>query len=76
METSNKKKGVTVATVTTQKGKLIGTGISECSDKENYNSEVGRKLSLSRAIEGTNTKKEDRASLWEDFRTMKKDPKW
>ena len=70
-----KNRGVSICTVTSKEGHFIGQGIATCSNKDNFNTEIGRKTTLSRAITGK-LNKEQRAAIWDGFRNMTQQPKW
>lgn len=49
-----------------------------CSEKDLFNKEKGRKVSLARALQQLKHKltKEQRAEVWDMFRKLTKQPKW
>jgi hypothetical protein len=53
---------------------FIRSGLALCSPNDNFNKEIGRKISLKKAMATYN--KEIRTKLWEEFRTMTKVAKW
>lgn len=64
-------------TVLDSKGKLISIGSTKCSTKDQFSKKIGRKKSLAKAIQLSSIPKEDRAKIWEDYRTgMTSKPRW
>lgn len=58
---------------------MVGTGIAKKSDKDQFNKEKARRISLSRALLMTfpgHEQKSFRRSIWEVYRTTSKVPKW
>lgn len=49
---------------------------SKCVDTDMYWKDKGRKIALKRALEHSTLSKEDKASVWEEYRTMTKIPRW
>jgi hypothetical protein len=49
---------------------------AECSVKDHFNKDTGRKLSLARVLKIANIPKEERKSIWETYRTMTVKPRW
>ena len=54
--------------------RFIGRSKTHCNDK--YNKEMGRKLSLSRALKASPFSKEQRTTIWGLYRTQPKAPRW
>jgi len=46
-----------------------GIGYSRCHPKDNFCKETGRQLSLKKALEDAEFSKEDRKTVWENYRT-------
>ena len=51
-------------------------GRSRCGTEDNFSYEIGRKISLRRALSGACIPKQDRKEIWEAYRTMTKTPRW
>jgi len=63
---------------------LVASGVAKCSKKEKFNSETGRKISLTRALselfpnsselskEGNKNQKQLRAKFWASYHSRKK----
>ena len=49
-------------------------GVAICSKQDQFNRELGRKISLSRALK--QIPKDKRKPFWEYFRNMTAEPKW
>lgn len=47
--------------------KLVATGYASCSDKDNFDRKVGRKLSMSRALLHAHLSKEERKFIWGEY---------
>ena len=62
--------------------KLVANGSCECSPSDTYNKDMGRKISLARALDerknGHNYKfdKKARSEFWEKYRTLTRVPRW
>jgi len=54
----------------------VTVAIAECSAKDHFNKDTGRKLSLLRALQNANVPKKERKEIWEAYRTMTKKPRW
>lgn len=62
--------------------KLITFGVAKCSDRDQFNKETGRKISLTRALlqgthflsESTLERKEDRGTIWAYYRNRNLPP--
>ncbi len=52
----------------------ISKGSSVLHKGDNFCKEIGRKLSLKKAIKGLS--KEDRTEIWEDYRVSNPKPRW
>lgn len=48
---------------------IVGTGIAKLHKGDIYNKETGRRLSLSRALQDMDISKDERAEIWEAYRT-------
>jgi hypothetical protein len=60
-----------------QKGSLargVTTGTAECSKKDKFVKDTGRKLSLSRALKFTTWGKDYRAAFWREYMGRKGNP--
>lgn len=64
----------TECTIVTNLGNHHSHGNAVCSIKDTDEKEIGRKVSLTKAIKYFN--KIERAKFWEVYRTMTKVPKW
>lgn len=52
-------------------------GVSLCHKNDTFDKEIGRKLSLKRALEEAVTvSKAERTQIWENYRHSTKDPRW
>jgi len=65
---------VNTSCIITKDERVISIGNTRCSIKDRDIKEIGRKLSLQRAINDFN--KSIRTDFWESYRTMTKTPKW
>ncbi len=55
---------------------LVSSGEASCSFRDKFSKEVGRKVSLTRAIESLNLPKQERRIIWETYHSRKTtDPK-
>lgn len=50
----------------------ISEGISYCNEKDNFSKEIGRKISLTRALINGNFSKSDRKYIWDAYRARVK----
>lgn len=58
-----------------KEGEQIDVGVAGCSLNDNFSKDIGRKLSLKRAIE--KLPKKDRTVIWESYRHgMTEKPRW
>ena len=64
----------TVCTVATSK--RISTGIATKGTNDLFDKNIGRKLSLSRAIKHMDLIKDHRVEVWNDYKTQTKIPRW
>lgn len=65
---------LTLCTVIFDEGEHEFIGTAVCSKEDQFNREIGRKVSLSRALK--QIPRSQRKPFWEAFRTMKAEPKW
>jgi len=54
----------------------ISTGIATKGTNDLFDKNVGRKLSLSRALKHMKLTKDQRAKIWDDYRFQTKTPRW
>lgn len=78
LETGTDSKGrvinvpfATTARVFDGEGKLLTMGTAQCGAKDLYKKEIGRKISLSRAINSLSLQKEERTKIWRDYHERK-----
>jgi len=64
----------TVCTVATMQ--RISTGIATKGPKDLFDKNVGRKLSLSRALKHMDLSKSQREKIWNDYKNQTKNPRW
>ena len=50
----------------------FGIGVAYCSEEDNFERAVGRKLALTRALRDSDFTKEERAMIWETYNDMVK----
>lgn len=63
----------TSAKVFDSKGNLLTMGEAHCGQKDLYNKEIGRKISLKRALNSLSLHKEMRTRIWKDYLNRKKE---
>lgn len=51
-------------------------GHAECSQKDNFSRDTGRKVSLARVMKKAELPKEERTEIWEAYRNMKVGGRW
>ena len=62
---------ISVCTIEPQNGSCgISNGYSYCSWSDNFSHEMGRKISLVRAMKTADLSKEERTLIWEAYRNM------
>lgn len=66
----------TTCSIFTKEGVLLSSGEAECSKKDMFSKDTGRKVSLKRALETGPFTKEQRAAVWEDYRLSRPVPRW
>lgn len=66
----------TTCSIFTRDGRLVSSGEAQCSKKDMFSKETGRKVSLKRALESSSFTKEERAAVWEDYRLSRPVPRW
>ena len=76
-EETHKRDGRTICYID-RDGVMEAQGIAVCSEKDLFNKEKGRKVSLARALQQLKhvLTKEQRAEVWDMFRKLTKQPKW
>lgn len=47
--------------------KVLATGVARCSKHDNFNKATGRKLSLTRALNGVEFTKSQRTQVWNQY---------
>jgi len=55
---------------------VLAGGIATLSEKDQYDKNIGRKVSLSEAMDNLSLSKEQRAKIWEDYRMMTPQHRW
>lgn len=50
---------------------IIAVGYAICSEKDNYSKEIGRKISLTRALKSCEFPKSDRKYIWDKYFSRK-----
>ena len=55
---------------------VITFGIANRAHCDLFDRNIGRKLSLARALKGTSFDKAARAAFWDAYRVMTKEPRW
>lgn len=50
-----------------ERGKILGVGVSTCSEKDRFNYTTGRKIALRRALNTANFSREERKEVWEKY---------
>lgn len=68
----DREKRETICTLS--RGSVTSNGHALCSPNDNFNKDVGRKVSLSRALESFD--KEERTHVWDNYRKLTKEPRW
>lgn len=48
-------------------GTVIGQGVAVCDSRDNFCKEIGRKLSMTRALRNTDLSKQERQLIWENY---------
>ncbi|MFA5154148.1 MAG: hypothetical protein WC554_16480 [Clostridia bacterium] len=71
----DKKSQRTVCVLSSETSELAITE-AKCIKTDEFNKEIGRKLSLSRALQTANVKKEDRSKIWDVYRNLTAVPRW
>lgn len=66
----------TTCSIFTRDGRFVSSGEAECSKKDMFSKDTGRKVSLKRALEDVPFTKEQRAAVWEDYRLSRPIPRW
>jgi hypothetical protein len=59
-----------------EKGECVGSDKAECSVKDHFCKDTGRKISLARAMKDAKLPKEERTVIWEIYRNMKPNKRW
>lgn len=54
----------------------IGVGVATLHEGDLFKKEIGRRISLTRAMESAELSREVRAQIWEAYRTSSPNPKW
>ena len=54
----------------------IGIANAKCMKTDEYNKNLGRKLTLTRALKNANISKKDRTKIWDAYRNMTLTPRW
>lgn len=66
----------TLVEVSTKHGEKI-KGVSECSPKDQFSKEVGRKIALKRALSSSELlTKDDKKAIWDGYRDTKPNKRW
>ena len=53
-----------------------GLGYAKCSISDKFNRDIGRKISLARALKSADIDKEERTEIWNAYRDMKPGKRW
>jgi hypothetical protein len=54
----------------------VYVSFAETSPMDHFSRDIGRKLSLARALKNANLSKEERKEIWEAYRNLTKKPRW
>jgi len=76
---SNKIKQITTVSHVFDKKthKLLSVGMVTCSKNDCFNKKIGRKKAIANALNKSSISKENRETLWQNYRTkMTKKPRW
>ena len=67
----------TKCTVSTlDRAAAVGVGFAHCRSTDQFNKEIGRKLSLLRAMQNCGLNREERYQIWEGYRLMVEKGRW
>lgn len=75
-EDSGDHPNVTLCTIETSSDSEHIVGEARCSESDQYSRDIGRKLSLLRAMQSAGMSKSVRTKVWNAYRTLTRTPRW